>query len=330
MQAAKPEGVKYKQAWFLMDETLERESRLKNARATPHTRGEKAAILVIGNEIMGGVTRDENGHFLIQELRKLGLDTVEVVMIRDDQNKIAETVRRLSDSHKYVFVTGGIGPTHDDVTLPAVAQAFGCGLQTRTEILELLNQHLPNEEINEYHVKMASIPQGSQLIRNTEGPDRWPLIVKNNVYILPGVPQYCKAKFELVRDDLKRDPFFVAKLYINESETSIAQVLQDADHDHKQVDVGSYPIMGNQDYQVVVTLESKDQYALQNALAQVKDGLAPHTIFKVETSAPQWFLHPGSLWSSVLTKAFKKKKQNPQGPSKGPPSDPPLPEAGYR
>ena len=75
-------------------------------------------------------------------------------------------------------MTGGIGPTHDDVTLLAVAQAFGCGLQIRSEILELLQEYLPHEDLNEYHIKMASVPQGSVLIRNEAGADKWPLIVK--------------------------------------------------------------------------------------------------------------------------------------------------------
>ena len=97
---------RYEPAWLLHNETLERESRLKNARATSQTRAEKTAVLVVGNEIMSGSIRDENGHFLLAELRKLGLHTEELVMIRDKKEVIADTVRRLSDTHKYVFVTG--------------------------------------------------------------------------------------------------------------------------------------------------------------------------------------------------------------------------------
>ena len=80
--------------------------------------------------------------------------------------------------------------------------------------------------------------------------DRWPLIVKNNVYILPGVPQYCRAKFELVRGDLERPPFFAAKLYINESEPNLAAVLESCQREHAMVDVGSYPVLHNEEYQV--------------------------------------------------------------------------------
>jgi molybdenum cofactor synthesis domain-containing protein len=240
---------KYQGAWLLMDETRERESRLKKTSKGSRTRGETAAVVVIGNEIASGTVKDENGQFLIDQLRDLGLDMIELIMIRDDTEKIASTVRRLSDTHKYVFVSGGIGPTHDDMTLEAIAKAFGCGLQTRPEILELLHEYLPNEELNEYHLKMAALPQGSVLLRKKEG-DRWPLIVKNNVYILPGVPQYCRAKFELVRGDLERPPFFAAKLYINESEPNLAAVLESCQREHAMVDVGSYPVLHNEEYQV--------------------------------------------------------------------------------
>jgi molybdopterin-biosynthesis enzyme MoeA-like protein len=114
--------------------------------------------------VISGSVTDENGPFLMQQLREMGLDTIEVAIVRDDMNLIADNVRRMSTTHTYVFTSGGIGPTHDDITLPAIAEAFGCGLQTRPEILELLHQYLPGQQLNEYHVKMASIPQGSHLI----------------------------------------------------------------------------------------------------------------------------------------------------------------------
>jgi len=347
-EAEKGGSGSYKPAWFLMDETKERDSRMKNARKTTQTRGETAAILVIGNEIIAGSVKDENGHFLITQLRELGLDTIEFSMIRDDIDHIAATVRRLSDTHKYLFVTGGIGPTHDDVTLPAVAKAFGCGLQTRPEILELLHQYLPNEELNEYHLKMASIPQGSQLIRASEGADKWPLIVKNNVYVLPGVPEYCRRKFELVRSELKRAPFCVAKLFLDAPEPLLAKLLERTDAEHPQVDIGSYPIMGNDKYQVVATLESKDQYALSACLKHLQLTLPRNILVHVESSAPQGLMQQAeSLWSQTLSavkkvkghgKWSKKERNTPPGgppppPSPPPPSsgtDAPLPEAGYR
>jgi len=296
---------KYNGAWLLMDETRERESRLKKS-CKKKNRAETAAVVVIGNEIASGSVKDENGQFLIDQLRDLGLDMIELIMVRDDVDKIASTVRRLSDTHKYVFVSGGIGPTHDDMTLEAIAKAFGCGLQTRPEILALLHEYLPNEELNEYHLKMASIPQGSTLLRKLEG-DRWPLIVKNNVYILPGVPQYCKAKFELVRKDLERPPFFAAKMYINDSEPNLAYVLERCQREHAaMVDVGSYPVLNNDAYQVIVTLESKDGYALNAALTQIRTMLSPSIVAKLESNAPSGVLQQATSWWKELTKKRNK------------------------
>ena len=188
-------------------------------------------------------------------------------------------------------------------------QAFGCGLQTRAEILELLHQYLPNEELNDYHIKMASVPQGSVLIRNESGHDKWPLIVKNNVYILPGVPEFCRAKFAMTRHDLTREPFFVAKVYVNEQETRIAHALWTVDSKNQDVDIGSYPIMSNAEYQVVVTLESKDQYAISKCLTQLQASLPPHTIHKVEASTPDGILKQAgaliSSWQHGLAQAFR-------------------------
>eukprot|EP00285_Hemiselmis_virescens_P006505 CAMPEP_0173404666 /NCGR_PEP_ID=MMETSP1356-20130122/59938_1 /TAXON_ID=77927 ORGANISM="Hemiselmis virescens, Strain PCC157" /NCGR_SAMPLE_ID=MMETSP1356 /ASSEMBLY_ACC=CAM_ASM_000847 /LENGTH=549 /DNA_ID=CAMNT_0014365373 /DNA_START=1 /DNA_END=1647 /DNA_ORIENTATION=- len=284
------QASRYNPAWMLLDETKERSSRLKKT-AVVAQKTETAGILIIGNEVISGSVKDENGPFLMKHLRDMGLDTIEVAVVRDDMQLIADNVRRMSGTHTFVFTAGGIGPTHDDITLPAIAQAFGCGLQTRPEILELLHQYLPGQQLNEYHIKMASIPQGSHLI--TSGPeskDKWPLIVKNNVYIMPGVPEYCRSKFMLVRDDLVRQPFFVAKLYINEAEPQLADLLTRAEAQHKDVHIGSYPIIGSTEYQVIITLESKDQYALTSALSNLRVQMPRDIIIKVETDTPQGLL----------------------------------------
>jgi hypothetical protein len=146
--------------------------------------------------------------------------------------------------------------------------------------------------------------QGSVLVRNEEGADRWPLIVKNNVFILPGVPQYCREKFALTRADLMRQPFYVAKVFVNDRETNIAGTLTALDNTHAQVDIGSYPILDNPSYQVVVTLESKDQYALSSCLSQLQYRLASSTIVKVEASTPDGLLKQAASLLSSCHKGF--------------------------
>src|SRR5438105_3824130 len=145
-----------------------------------------AAIIVIGNEILSGKTRDENSVFLAHELRSLGVDVRKILVIPDDLQTIAFEVRNSSSAHDYVFTTGGVGPTHDDLTMHGIAGAFDRKVRRNPELEAALRGYY-SQELVEPNLLMADVPEDAQLISR---PGMWfPVVVVNNVYIFPGVPE---------------------------------------------------------------------------------------------------------------------------------------------
>src|SRR5262249_45507494 len=155
------------------------------------------AIVVIGNEILTGKSQDQNASFLINELYRLGVALRRVVVIADDVGEIAATVRDCSERFDYVFTSGGIGPTHDDVTIEGVARAFGRSVARQPELASLIKSYF-GEDVDEARLRMADAPERAALVY-AEGL-RWPVVLVENVYILPGVPELFRSKFEALRE----------------------------------------------------------------------------------------------------------------------------------
>lgn len=209
-----------------------------------------AAVLLIGNELLSGRVRDENLPFLAKELWQLGILLRTTWVIRDDLETISTSVRALSDQHSMVFTTGGIGPTHDDLTVEAIAAAFGVPLVQSEQLAELIRTHVGGEA-TEHQLRMARIPQGADLV-GAEGT--WPTIRMKNTYVLPGVPSILRRKFENLRSEFPSSPWHRDALTFICRETEIAPMLDAVVASFDDVEIGSYP----QSEQVLITFEGQD------------------------------------------------------------------------
>jgi molybdenum cofactor synthesis domain-containing protein len=229
-----------------------------------------AAVVVIGDEILSGKFPDENGTHLIRRLRQLGCDLRRLVVVSDDPADIADEVRRCAAAHDHVLTTGGVGPTHDDRTLEGVALAFGVPLETRAELVALLDHFgLARSETN---LRMATVPAGSELV--TVPRSSFPIVRTRNVWIFPGIPKLMHAKFEEIAGRFAGEQVRTDRLYTDQQETEIAAVLMAVAERHPSVVIGSYPRFGEGDYKVIVTLESRDDPALAAASAELRSALS--------------------------------------------------------
>ncbi len=218
-----------------------------------------AAAIIIGNEILTGKFTDENGPWLAQECRRLGIDLERIVIIPDVIGIIADEVSRMCDEVDYVFTTGGIGPTHDDVTMAAIAAAFQVPL-VRSESLEALIRAKMGGGANEAGLAMADVPEGTELWNSDDL--KYPVTVFRNVIIFPGVPAFFKAKFLAICDRFSGSAVDSRSFRTEEKETSIAKILLHAQEKWPTVDIGSYPQFDTKPASVVVTLDGRNAEAL--------------------------------------------------------------------
>ncbi|WP_170425808.1 competence/damage-inducible protein A [Ruegeria arenilitoris] len=205
-----------------------------------------AAMLVIGDEILSGRTRDANMHYLAQELTKQGIDLKEVRMVSDDAAAIEEAVRTLSEGFDHVFTSGGIGPTHDDITADCIARAFGALIDVRDDARALLERHYENSglELNEARLRMARIPDGAALIDNPVSTA--PGFTLGNVHVMAGIPTIFQAMVASVLPKLTGgDPLLSQTLRVNRGEGDIASILSTLADDFPDLAIGSYPFQVN-------------------------------------------------------------------------------------
>ena len=199
-----------------------------------------AGIIVIGDEILSGRTQDSNSNFIAKNLLKEGIKLEEVVVIKDDKKTIIDTVINYSQKYSYVFTTGGIGPTHDDITSESISEAFNLEYQINKDAFKILDNYYPKGEFNESRQRMAMMPNGSELILNpmTAAPG---FNIKN-VYVLPGVPEIMQIMFlELIKKLKKGKPKLVITINTNLYESKIAFFLKDIQNKYKDSSIGSYP-----------------------------------------------------------------------------------------
>jgi molybdenum cofactor synthesis domain-containing protein len=232
-----------------------------------------AAILVIGNEILSGKVDDQNARYLIGELRRLGVSLRRIEVIPDVVEEIAARVRALSAGVDHLFTSGGVGPTHDDVTLQAVGEAFGLPI-VRDAALEALLRDRYGARLHERDLRMADLPAGARLEHGPGGPGAtWPVVVVRNVWILPGVPSIFRAKFETVRELFRASPIHTRALYSRAGEGEIAGALDETVAAFPGVDVGSYPQLEARDHRVKITLDGRDAAAVERALTFLAERL---------------------------------------------------------
>jgi len=225
-----------------------------------------AAVIVIGNEILSGKVDDQNARYLIGELRALGVSLRRIEMIPDVVEDIAQTVRKLSAAVDHVFTSGGVGPTHDDVTLQAVAAAFDMPIARNAELEGLMRARW-GESLHARDLRMADIPAGARLERGPASTGAtWPVVVVRNVWVLPGVPGIFRRKFEAVRELFRAAPIHGRALYSRADEAEIAGALDETVARFPGVDVGSYPQSDPGPHRVKVTFDSRDRTAVDAAL----------------------------------------------------------------
>ncbi len=218
---------------------------------------ETAAALIIGAELLSGKIRDENFHALSTTLRALGISLEKVVFCSDDRETIASEIEALHKRYDVVFTSGGVGPTHDDVTIEGVSQALGVET-VKSPQLEALLRQVYGGAVTDAHLTMARIPRGAQL---EEGAGiRWPTIVADNVWILPGVPELFRMKLAAVRIRLRGPyPFFTEELFCSVEETELKSELDAVVDAHPDVAVGSYPKWFDTRYKTRLTFDARSR-----------------------------------------------------------------------
>ena len=223
-----------------------------------------AAALVVGNELLSGKVQDENVVALARTLRALGIRLRRVVMVLDDVDTIAEEVRRLSKEHDVVFTSGGVGPTHDDLTVEGVARAFGRRVVMNPTMEAMLRAHY-RERCTEGHLHMALVPEGAELAVSREVT--WPTIIVENVWLLPGVPEIFRMKLGVVRERLAGGiPFVSRAVFTMMDEGHLKPLLDAVVAAHPEVEVGSYPRWADPSYRTKLTFDARDADLVAAAL----------------------------------------------------------------
>ncbi len=199
-----------------------------------------AAFLIIGDEILSGRTRDENLHFLANNLTEIGINLREVRVVADSHQAIIKAINELRSNYDYVFTSGGIGPTHDDITSKAVAAAFGVELKKNQKAEEILFQFYGKENVNEARLKMAYIPASAELLDNPVSSA--PGFKIGNVFVMAGVPKIFQAMFVCSKKNLVCGAkTFSKEIKIMLTESIIAKDLTELQALYPQVAIGSYP-----------------------------------------------------------------------------------------
>lgn len=222
-----------------------------------------AAALIIGNEILSGKIVDTNTTFLARGLFELGIELRRVVVCPDEIETISEDLTTLRSSHDLVFTSGGVGPTHDDVTIDGVAASFERPV-VRSVAVEKMIRDYHGDQTTEAHLRMANMPEGAEMIRSSKAP--WPTVIIDNVFVLPGVPEIFELKFIDLRKRLDEGHEFHSQaVYTLSGEGEIASLLERISVDFPGVMVGSYVKWRAADYRTKVTFDGNDADTVSRA-----------------------------------------------------------------
>lgn len=228
-----------------------------------------AAVVIIGNEILSGRTKDANLPYLGEQLAGLGIRVTEARVVSDVEEDIVAAVNALREKVDYVFTTGGIGPTHDDITAASIAVAFGTELYLHPKAHEDFQRHY-GDNLNEARLRMAHVPKGAVLVEN-------PISVApgfriGNVYVFAGIPKVMQSMFDSMKHELNGGPAIRTRSITGFMlEGEIAAALSAIQDKWPQVDIGSYPLMKESRFGTSLVLRSNDHSALDSAYADVRD-----------------------------------------------------------
>ena len=227
-----------------------------------------AAILIIGNEILSGRTKDTNTSTIATWLNSIGVKVEEVRVIPDIEQKIIDTLNFLRKTYDYVFTTGGIGPTHDDITAASVSKTFGLKYELHKEAYKILEAYYKAGEFNEGRQKMVWMPENANLILNpTSGA---PGFNVDNVFCLPGVPSILKSMLGgLTNSIVGGEPILSLTISLRTIESEIANSLTKVQDDNKDVEIGSYPFFQAGKLGVSIVIRSEDQSKIDSCNTQI-------------------------------------------------------------
>jgi len=234
-----------------------------------------ACVLIIGNEILSGRTQDINLQHIALTLGEWGIQVRESRVVPDIEAEIVSSLNAARAKYDYVFTTGGIGPTHDDITAECIAKAFDVPLITHPEIARMLQTRPAPPDIMEARMRMARVPQGAELVENTTGGP--PGFCIGNVYVMAGIPRVMQAMLGSLDGKLKRGPVVRSRsvtAYLGESQ--IAQALGKIQDDFPGVDLGSYPFFRKERYGTSLVMRGTDEKALDAMLEAVKAAIIAH------------------------------------------------------
>lgn len=242
------------------------------------------AILVVGSEVLSGRVPDTNSHWLAQELWRLGCLLTEVCTVPDDLHVISQKVKLLSETNKFLITTGGIGPTHDDVTFEAVALAFQCQLHAHPDILSVLQRLIgASKRLEAAHYKCATVPTIATLLSGSA--NEYPVVRVHNVFILPGAPYLVRTQFRLVCPVIaataasSTTPKYMVEVRVAMDEVEMVPSLNRLVSHHPRVDVGSYPQEVPSDRpdagETIITLEASERGLLIAAENELRELLGP-------------------------------------------------------
>lgn len=239
-------------------------------------------LVLIGEELLSGKIDDENGPYVIRKCREQGLKLREIACIGDTTGTIAETVRRFSAQYDIVLTSGGVGPTHDDVTMKGIAEAFGVGIHTDPEVKSQIEARFGDDvEALRVWVRMANVPETCRCIFDEA---RLPIFVVENVFVLPGVPQFFRHQVDVVLAQQRDAPVRMRTLYLRLSEGQIAERLESTAERFPRVTLGSYPVYGHPDYKTRITLEHTDEAVVRDAAQWLSEQLDERALHAVSDS----------------------------------------------
>lgn len=240
--------------------------------ANPPPNSPVAAVLVIGDEILSGRTADTNTNAIARFLAVMGIDLKEVRVVADEEDDIIAAVNALRARYTYVFTTGGIGPTHDDITADAIAKAFGVSIDYHPEALAMLGLHYKSGEFNDSRKRMARIPDTATLIPNVVSTA--PGFQIGNVFVMAGVPAVMKAMLDELAPRLARGTVVTSTtIKAKIGEGRVAQALSDAQRAYNSVAIGSYPFYNESGFGVQIVVRGRDADAVEAATRAVESAI---------------------------------------------------------
>jgi len=229
-----------------------------------------AAVLVVGDEVLSGRVTDVNSLYLCRRLTELGVAVKRGVLLPDDVPVIAAEVGACAPAFTHVLVSGGVGPTHDDVTLAGVARGLGRPLERHPEA-EAVIRSFYGPDMAQAALRMADLPRGAGLVA-AEGI-RFPVIRVGNVWVFPGSPRLMRAKFEAIRGHFAHTPFVTGALHLDAGEPEIAPFLAQVQARFPEVAIGSYPQEPDAPVRLVITVRGRDGERVAGALKALEAGL---------------------------------------------------------